>query len=180
MGHRTLGLEKIKDQNYTMKLLSFLSVLLLITLSTHAQVKKVDLVIRNVNIVDVVHNKIIAHQTIAIQKNRITAIGNSSINKQYIAANTIDATDKYMLPSLWDMHVHFGGDTLKEENKMLLPLFIAMGIGHVRDCAGDISLEVLDWKNQIANGTLLGPTIFTSGPKLEGINSIWPGDGNWN
>ena len=176
MGHRTLGLEKIKDQNYTMKLLSFLSVLLLITLSTHAQVKKVDLVIRNVNIVDVVHNKIIAHQTIAIQKNRITAIGNSSINKQYIAANTIDATDKYMLPSLWDMHVHFGGDTLKEENKMLLPLFIAMGIGHVRDCAGDISMEVLDWKNQIANGSLLGPTIFTSGPKLEGINSIWPGD----
>jgi imidazolonepropionase-like amidohydrolase len=59
---------------------------------------------------------------------------------------------------------------------MLLPLYIAMGIGHVRDCAGDISLDVIEWKNEIANGTLLGPTIFTSGPKLEGINSIWPGD----
>jgi hypothetical protein len=51
-----------------------------------------------------------------------------------------------------------------------------MGIGHVRDCAGDISLDVIEWKNEIANGTLLGPSIFTSGPKLEGINSIWPGD----
>ncbi len=75
------------------------------------------------------------------------------------------------------MHVHFGGgDTLITANKNLLPLYIANGVTTVRDCAADISPSVLSWKKQIASGTMLGPNIFTSGPKLEGKNSIWPGD----
>ena len=159
-----------------MKFLSACLLFIVITLNVNAQLKNVDLIITNVNIVDVVNNKIIPHRYIAIQKNKIIDISNVSISKTYTANEIIDATGKYIMPSLWDMHVHFGGDSLKAENKMLLPLYIAMGIGHVRDCAGDISLDVIEWKNEIANGTLLGPSIFTSGPKLEGINSIWPGD----
>jgi len=159
-----------------MKFLTACLVFIVIALNVNAQIKKVDLIITNVNIVDVVNNKIIPNRYIAIYKNKIIDISNASISKTYTANNVIDATDKYIMPSLWDMHVHFGGDSLKAENKMLLPLYIAMGISHVRDCAGDISLDVIEWKNEIANGTLLGPTIFTSGPKLEGANSIWPGD----
>jgi imidazolonepropionase-like amidohydrolase len=159
-----------------MKFLSACLLFIVITLNVNAQLKNVDLIITNVNIVDVVNNKIIPNRYIAIQKNKIIGISNVSISKTYTANEIIDATGKYIMPSLWDMHVHFGGDSLKAENKMLLPLYIAMGIGHVRDCAGDISLDVIEWKNEIANGTLLGPSIFTSGPKLEGINSIWPGD----
>jgi hypothetical protein len=159
-----------------MKFLSACLLFIVITLNVNAQLKNVDLIITNVNIVDVVNNKIIPNRYIAIQKNKIIGISNVSISKTYTANEIIDATGKYIMPSLWDMHVHFGGDSLKAENKMLLPLYIAMGIGHVRDCAGDISLDVIEWKNEIAKGTLLGPTIFTSGPKLEGINSIWPGD----
>lgn len=159
-----------------MKFLTACLIFIVITLNVNAQLKKVDLIINNVNIVDVVNNKIISNRYIAIQKNKIIDITNASISKTYTANEIIDATGKYIMPSLWDMHVHFGGDSLKAENKMLLPLYIAMGIGHVRDCAGDISLDVIEWKNDIANGTLLGPAIFTSGPKLEGINSIWPGD----
>jgi hypothetical protein len=159
-----------------MKFLATSILLLLTALSASAQVKNVDILINNVDIVDVVNNKIIPHRYIAIQKNKIIEISTESLNRRYTSSHTIDATGKYIMPSLWDMHVHFGGDTLKAENKMLLPLFIAMGVGHVRDCAGDISLDVIEWKSDIAKGILLGPTIFTSGPKLEGINSIWPGD----
>jgi imidazolonepropionase-like amidohydrolase len=159
-----------------MKFLTACLVFIVITVNVNAQIKKIDLIINNVNIVDVVNNKIIPNRYIAIQNNKIIDISNTSLNIVYSSQFTIDATGKYIMPSLWDMHVHFGGDSLKAENKMLLPLYIAMGIGHVRDCAGDISLDVIEWKNEIANGTLLGPTIFTSGPKLEGINSIWPGD----
>ena len=159
-----------------MKFLTACLVFIVITVNVNAQIKKIDLIINNVNIVDVVNNKIIPNRYIAIQNNKIIDISNTSLNKSYTSQFTIDATGKYIMPSLWDMHVHFGGDSLKAENKMLLPLYMAMGIGHVRDCAGDISLDVIEWKNEIANGTLLGPTIFTSGPKLEGINSIWPGD----
>ncbi|MGB5316890.1 MAG: amidohydrolase family protein [Robiginitalea sp.] len=82
-----------------------------------------------------------------------------------------------MIPGLWDMHVHFGGgDTLISENKNLLPLYIANGVTSVRDCSADISPSVFHWKAEIEKGLLLGPNIFSSGPKIEGKNSIWPGD----
>lgn len=154
------------------------SILLLIILNQYsfAQNKITPILITDINIVDVENNKTIPHQFVAIKGDRIVEIGGSKLKAKYIKAQIINGNNKFIMPSLWDMHVHFGGDTLREENKMLLPLYIAMGISHVRDCAGDISLEVIDWKNKIQEGKLLGPTIFTSGPKLEGINSIWPGD----
>ena len=83
----------------------------------------------------------------------------------------------FAMPGLWDNHVHFGGgDALIDENRNLLPLYLAHGITAVRDATGDLSPSVLEWRAKVADGTLLGPTIFTSGPKLEGIDSIWPGD----
>ena len=75
------------------------------------------------------------------------------------------------------MHMHFGGgDTLIHENRVLLPLYLAHGVTAVRDAAGDLSSTVLAWRDSVARGLLDGPTIFTSGPKIEGKNSIWPGD----
>ncbi|MGO4781693.1 amidohydrolase, partial [Lysobacter sp. 2RAB21] len=52
----------------------------------------------------------------------------------------------------------------------------AHGIAAVRDAAGDLSPSVFEWRDAVAAGSLQGPTIFTSGPKLEGYKSIWPGD----
>jgi imidazolonepropionase-like amidohydrolase len=147
------------------------------SLNSFSQNIKADIIIKNTNIVDVVNNRIVPHQTVVVIKDIIKATGNNkSIKGQYSAKLIIDGTNKFILPSLWDMHVHFGGDTLIGENKLLLPLYTAMGISHVRDCAGDISDSVIAWKKAIAENTLLGPNIFTSGPKLEGIKSIWPGD----
>ena len=41
------------------------------------------------------------------------------------------------MPGLWDMHVHFGGGPeLVQENKDLLPIYVAYGVTSVRDCAG--------------------------------------------
>lgn len=168
-----MGLEKIN----IMKKIIIITGLLLSLSYADAQVKQVDLVIDHVNIVDVVNNKILVDQAVYIKKDKIIATGSSNnLNKKLTAKQRVVAKGKYIMPSLWDMHVHFGGDTLVEENKMLLPLYTAMGISHVRDCAGDISLAVIEWKKAIQNNELLGPTIFTSGPKLEGIKSIWPGD----
>ena len=160
-----------------MKQLIFVFTLLISSYITNAQVQNIDVVIENINIVDVVGNKIIPNQTIYIQKDKIVAIEKYSLPKKTTYnKQKINGKGKFIMPSLWDMHVHFGGDTLIEENKMLLPLYIAMGISHVRDCAGDISPSVIEWKKAIQNNQLMGPTIFTSGPKLEGIKSIWPGD----
>lgn len=75
------------------------------------------------------------------------------------------------------MHAHFGGgEALIDENRDLLPLYIAHGVTAVRDAAGDLSSSVLEWRAAVNTGVLLGPLIFTSGPKIEGRGSIWPGD----
>lgn len=155
-----------------------LLVLALLQLSCQPKnVTSYDLVIHSTMIVDTFTGNILDNQSIAIIGDSIAAIEDTHIARTWVAKKTINARGKYMIPGLWDMHVHFGGgDTLVQENKNLLPLFIANGVTTVRDCSADISIDVLRWKSEIANGTLVGPNIFSSGPKIEGINSIWPGD----
>lgn len=157
------------------KYFSFI-LLILVSFASFSQKKSADLIIRNVHVVDVASGKIISNQFIAISGEKIIHVGDAKSIKNYNAVRSYDATNKFIMPSLWDMHMHFGGDTLKDENEMLLPLFLAMGVTAVRDCAGDISPAIFNWKDLIQQRKLAGPDIFTSGPKLEGINSIWPGD----
>src|SRR3546814_2872073 len=74
------------------------------------------------------------------------------------------------------MHVHFGGGSdLIEENKALLPLYVANGITTIRDASGDLPDQVLRWRGEIAGGKLFGPRLLTSGAKIEGIAPLWKG-----
>jgi len=134
-----------------------------------------DLLIRNATIVDVENGILISGQDVMIAAGKISAVQKTNANNR--AAKIIDGNGKYLLPGLWDMHVHFGGgDTLIQENKDLLSLYVLYGITTVRDAAADLSPYVLQWKKEIAEGKLEGPNIFTSGPKIEGYKSIWVGD----
>lgn len=145
--------------------------------TAQAATETADLLIRHAAVIDVTSGKTRANQTIAVKDARIVAIVDDTKAQRFEAARSIDAQGKYAIPALWDMHVHFGGgDKLIEENKNLLPLYVAHGIAAVRDAAGDLSPSVFEWRDAINAGSLDGPTIFTSGPKLEGYKSIWPGD----
>jgi imidazolonepropionase-like amidohydrolase len=136
-----------------------------------------DIVIRHATIVDVEHARLIADQAVALSGDRIVAVGkDAAIAKDWTGARTIDAQNRFLIPGLWDMHVHFGGGPeLIEENQALLPLYVAHGITTVRDASGDLPAEVLDWRRAIANGELFGPTLLSSGPKIEGLKPIWKG-----
>jgi imidazolonepropionase-like amidohydrolase len=154
--------------------LSSIAVLLL-TAACAAPRQPADLVITAATVVDVGQGTVTPGQSIVVRAGRIAAV--TADASAYAAAATVDAAGAFAMPGLWDNHVHFGGgDALIDENRNLLPLYLAHGITAVRDAAGDLSPSVLEWRAKVADGTLLGPTIFTSGPKLEGIDSIWPGD----
>ena len=139
--------------------------------------ERADLLIRGASVVDIGHGRIVPRQAVAVRGNTIVAVGpDRAISKRFGAKRTINAAGKFVMPGLWDMHVHFGGGPeLIAENKALLPLYVAYGITTVRDCAADISASVLEWRAAVAKGQLLGPTIYTSGPKLEGYKPIWKG-----
>lgn len=137
---------------------------------------KVDLLIKNVNIVDIEGDSVLNSQYVLIRQDTIFAIGDETLDGQYNPTETIDGEGKFLMPGLWDNHVHFGGAEYIDENDQLLPLYLAFGVTTVRDASGDISLEVLKWRDEINEGNRIGPKILTSGPKIEGIESIWPGD----
>jgi imidazolonepropionase-like amidohydrolase len=157
-------------------LLNFLLFCIAQSALSQSQENRYTLVISNANIVDIIGNKIIANRLLAISGDTIKAIDDTKKLKQYKAARYVNAAGKYMIPGLWDMHVHFrGGDSLIDANKALLPLFLAYGVTTVRDCGGDITPSVMEWRNQITQGTLAGPGIFTSGPKIDGPSATWAG-----
>ena len=144
---------------------------------SHAARDPVDLLITRARVVDTRSGAITPGRVIAIRGDTIVAIGDSTEGSRFRARRIVDAAGRHVIPGLWDMHMHFGGgDTLIQENRVLLPLYLAHGVTAVRDAAGDLSSTVLAWRDSVARGSLEGPMIFTSGPKIEGKNSIWPGD----
>ncbi|MES2518888.1 MAG: amidohydrolase family protein [Bacteroidota bacterium] len=157
----------------------YLTILLSIYIisSLFAQSIPVDLIIRDAKIIDVKNGNIVLNKAIVVSKEKIIIVCNIAEIGKYKAQKTVKASGKYIIPGLWDMHVHFGGgDSLIQENKDLLQLYIANGITAVRDASADITPSVLAWRKQITERKLFGPTLFTSGPKLEGYKSIWLGD----
>ncbi len=134
-----------------------------------------DIAILNGSTIDLITGKI-EPKDIFISDGRIKKILPSTAGLSFEAKEKIDATEKFILPGFWDNHVHFrGGDSLIAANKNFLNLFIANGITTVRDAGGDLTTSVMEWKAQIASEKLIGPTIFTSGPKIDGPNGTWAG-----
>lgn len=134
-----------------------------------------DLVIENGNVIDIVSGDI-NKQTIFVNKGRIVKLSNPEESKSFKSEIILDGTDKFILPGFWDNHVHFrGGDSLINANKDFLKLFIMNGITTVRDAGGDLTSSVMEWKQQIKDKVLVGPTIFSAGPKIDGNNATWAG-----
>lgn len=136
-----------------------------------------DLLLRHVTIVDVEKGILVAGQAVATAGDTILAVGpDAEIAAEWQAAETVDGEGRYLIPGLWDMHVHFGGGPdLIAENKALLPLYVAHGITTIRDASGDLPYDVLAWRQEIAEGKLFGPTLLSSGPKIEGLKPLWKG-----
>ncbi|MEL7004455.1 MAG: amidohydrolase family protein [Bacteroidota bacterium] len=156
------------------RLLAIFLIFLVASCAAPEEKQFVDLLITNAHVVDVREGSVLRDQTIALQDGRILHVGDDS--KNYDSESKINAKGKYLIPGLWDMHVHFrGGQDLIQENKNLLPLFLANGITTVRDAGGDITNSVQIWSAEIKKGNLDGPRIFTSGPKLDGIDPTWAG-----
>lgn len=77
-------------------------------------------------------------------------------------ATLVDGTGKFLIPGLWDSHIH-----LVDAGAATLPLLVTYGITSVRDMGGDF--ETLNgWRARVKNGSLLGPRIKLCGPMLEG------------
>lgn len=102
-------------------------------------------------------------QTVVVRGNRIVALGPASLTPAPSEARVVDGRGKYLVPGLWDMHVH----TVVPGGREVLALYVANGVLGVRDLAGDWS-QLTEWRQAIADGQLVGPRIVAAGPYIEG------------
>jgi imidazolonepropionase-like amidohydrolase len=142
-------------------LLALLPVIFITTLTADHRPSPRIVVLAHVTVVDVGSGQLHENQSIVIKGERIAVVGESGAVVVPRGARVINASGKYLIPGLWDAHVH-----LSYLGAGALPVFVANGITSVRDC-GARQEDIATWQKQIAVGQLVGPRIKTSGPNLE-------------
>lgn len=125
--------------------------------------------INNVNVVDPVDG-LITQQQVVIQEDKIVYVGPIDKIKAADSDTIIDATGQFLMPGLWDMHVHFLYDEALTDT--MPELFLRYGVTSVRDTGGDVKkLAAL----REALKEIPAPRIYFSGPLLDGEFVIYDG-----
>ncbi|MGI8400037.1 MAG: amidohydrolase family protein [Gemmatimonadaceae bacterium] len=125
--------------------------------------KQSSIAITHVSVVDVVAGSTAADNTVVIQGNRIVYVGRAASAKIPSDARLIDGRGKFLIPGLWDMHVH-GFMYLFSE--FAGPLMIANGVTGARDM-GYLIDTVQRWTRDIAAGLEVGPRLVV-GARVDG------------
>ena len=109
-------------------------------------------------------------QTVVVSGQRITTVGRAAVVALPRGARVIEAAGRFLIPGLWDMHVH-----TRYEGIDHLRLLLANGITGARDMAGpwEHLEQIHEWQKQIERGERLGPRIVAAGPLLDGPGSSW-------
>jgi len=131
------------------------------------------LVIIHVTVIDGTGAEAALDQTVIIKGRRITSLGQAGEFPMPADASIVDGTGKFLIPGLWDMHVH----TLQGlRPSQYFPLFIANGVTGVREMGspvGDLG-GVSRLRKEIDEGRVQGPRIVAAGPLVDGPNPMFP------
>src|SRR5437899_7266414 len=109
--------------------------------------------------------------TVVVTGNRIATLGPSRSVRIPKGGLTLDATGKFLIPGLWDMHVHAAwASTLSTFG----PLFLVNGVTGVREMWGSLDV-VATARIRLAQHALTEPRFVASGQILDGSPPIWEG-----
>lgn len=124
-----------------------------------------------VNVIPMNKERVLRNQTVVVQNGRISEIGEEGNVKIPKDARRIDATGKFLMPGLVDMHLHLapGEGTNDDLASQQLRLLLANGVTIIRNMIGHPSHPAL--REKIKRGEILGPTIYTAGQPLLGQNT---------
>ncbi|HYV96357.1 MAG TPA: amidohydrolase family protein [Gemmatimonadaceae bacterium] len=118
-------------------------------------------VFTNVNVIPMDRERVLAGQSVVVERGVIMRIGPGSGVAIPGGATVVDGTGKYLIPGLVDVHVHLSYNTLAEQQQ-ILTMFVANGVTTVVNLRG--SAQVLDLRSAVAAGRTLGPRIYSAGP----------------
>ena len=121
-----------------------------------------DILIENVTVYSG-SNTTASPASVAIRDGKFLAIiepGEGSFS----ASETIDASGLFMVPGLWDAHAHIRSS---KERGLDLDEFLRFGVTSIHDLGGYLE-RLKSVENDVANGTMQGPTIYPSYFMLNG------------
>lgn len=129
----------------------------------------------HVSVVDTISGAIRPGMTVIVTGERIAFVGRDDRASVPAGGTVVDASGQFMIPGLWDMHVHtfFGDDLGDSANDVILPLFIANGVTGVRDMGSDLA-HIVGASKEIGAHRLLGPRMMFAGPMLDGLKTTYP------
>jgi imidazolonepropionase-like amidohydrolase len=132
------------------------------------------IVLRNVTIVDVERNRTQRLRDVVILRERIVGMQAGGTARAPTQGRVIDGSGKFLMPGLWDFHVHVFSAPGEED--VALPLYVLNGITGVRDAG---ALRTLPEQQRVAaaieRGERVGPRLVLAGALIDGPPGSWPG-----
>lgn len=126
--------------------------------------------IKNVNIITMENDSILYNHSISVEGGRIVDIFPANTSGKYKKHIQIDGTNKYVIPGLFDMHMHFVSDdriaTKYLETEAIIP--IVYGVTTARIMIG--KPEHLILRKKIGKGEIIAPKLFIASPQLTGVS----------
>src|SRR5262249_2617721 len=96
------------------------------------------LVLQHVTVIDATGSPAKLDMAVVITGGRISENGNTRSGHVPKDAQTIEARNKFVIPGLWDMHVH----VLTDKAEILLPTLVANGITGAREMGNDNDVPI--------------------------------------
>jgi imidazolonepropionase-like amidohydrolase len=113
------------------------------------------IVFRNVTVIDMRGERPKPQMTVVISGHRIAAVGKTGKLSVPKDALIIDSSGKFLIPGLWDMHIHSFTDNGWE---WVFPLLIANGVTGVRELGTRLPFErIKQIRRETLEGKILGP-----------------------
>jgi len=123
------------------------------------------LIFTNVNVLNTRDGGMEQGVTVVIKKGLITGIAKVGFVGANHEIQIINANGKFMIPGMWDMHVHSAFVSPAWDERVIYPLYIANGVTGVRDMGGNPDL-LEHRRSRIERGELLGPHLVFAGQFL--------------
>jgi predicted amidohydrolase len=97
------------------------------------------LVFLHVTVINPGTSSVESDRAVTINGKHISAVSDAKNFHSPGHARIIDGSGQFLIPGLWDMHVHMAfGDWFPGGREIILPLLVANGVTGVRDMGGDV------------------------------------------
>ena len=160
--------EEIRVERSMRNKFIWLMTLLFLAASLSADAQAAVTAFVNVNVIPMDRERVLQNQTVIVRDGKITDIGDTAKIKVPKDAVRIDGRGKYLIPGLMDMHTHLFSDDEFPDNLAgdEFAIMLANGVTTIRLMIG--TPEHLVYREKIAKGEMLGPTLYVASPEFTG------------